>query len=63
VAKTVSNRGLNTSANLGTYTPILSNLSFIGILFVPLFEVGFELRCFQLLSMIAWLLSVALPDN
>lgn len=30
--RTVSSRGLNTSANLGTYTPTLSNRSSIGVL-------------------------------
>ena len=30
---------------------------------VPRLGVGFELRCFQLLSLIAWLPSSALPDN
>jgi len=48
---------------LGTYTPTLSNPYFMGVLKVPLFEDGFELRCFQLLSAAAWLPSSALPDN
>jgi len=48
---------------LDTYTPALSNPSFMGILKVLLFEGDFELRCFQLLSAAAWLPSTALPDN
>ena len=30
---------------------------------MPRLEGGFELRCFQLLSISAWLLGNALPDN
>ena len=54
--------GLNTSANLDAYTPVLSNSSFTSVA-MPLFQGGFELRCFQLLSTPAWLLNSALPDN
>ena len=51
----------NTDA-LGAYTPVLSNLSSISVI-IPRFEAGFELRCFQLLSLTAWLPSSALSDN
>ena len=51
----------NTDA-LGAYTPVLSILSSISVI-MPRFEAGFELRCFQLLSLTAWLPSSALSDN
>jgi len=59
----VSNCGLNISEDLDTYTPVLSISSFTSVLKMPLFRGSFELRCFQLLSLTAWLLSSAFPDN
>ena len=63
VEGTLVSDGLNTSETLGTYIPLLSNPSFTGVPWVPLFQECFELRCFQLLSSTAWLLSNARPDN
>ena len=42
---------------LGTYTTVLSNSSFMSIL-MSLFKAGFVLRCFQHLSLRAWLLGI-----
>ena len=63
VEGTLVSGGLNISETLDAYIPLLSNPSFTGVPWVPLFQECFELRCFQLLSSAAWLLSNARPDN
>ena len=63
IARGVSAAGLNTSANLGAYTRCLSNSSSTSPPEMPRLSDDFELRCFQLLSIGAWLPSIALPDN
>lgn len=50
----IGNRGLNSSLALAAYIPIPSNRSCSGVL-ASLFEAGFILRCFQYLSLHAWL--------
>ena len=57
-AEDFSEPGLNASANLGAYIRLLSDPSSTGVLRAPLFQGGFELRCLQLLSAAAWLLSL-----
>ena len=57
-AEDFSEPGLNASANLGAYIRLLSDPSSTGVLWAPLFQGGFELRCLQLLSAAAWLLSL-----
>ena len=63
VKRTLVSVRLNISETLDAYIPLLSNSSFMSVLWVPLFQDGFELRCLQLLSTTAWLLSSALSDN
>ena len=59
----VSTRGLSTSlpscVHPGPINPIFYRCPMTG----SLFRSGFKLRCFQLLSLIAWLLGNALSDN
>ena len=55
--------GLNTSPKLRTYIRSLSTSSSTSNEYVSRFWGGFELRCFQLLSVRAWLPSIALSDN
>lgn len=58
VAWTISDCGLNTSPKLRAYTPVLLNSSFMRVLTVPRLRTSFGLRCFQPLSITAWLLSL-----
>ena len=62
-ARTISAAGLNTSPKLRTYIRSLSISSSTSNEYVSRFWGGFELRCFQLLSVRAWLPSIALSDN
>src|SRR5580658_1406273 len=64
VAADVSGCGLSGSPEGFPRTPQLYRTRLLRMsLKVSLFRRGFELRCFQLLSRSAWLLSDALPDN
>ena len=53
--------GLNTSPKLGTYTPLPYLVVFQRRL--PIFEIRFELRCFQLLSKYGVATQHALSDS
>ena len=58
----VSDAGLNTSLPRCLH-PHSINLVFYEFPEMPRLSAGFELRCFQLLSIGVWLPSIALPDN
>ena len=62
-ARTISTAGLNTSPKLRSLHPQSIKLVFYERSEVSRLWGGFELRCFQLLSIRAWLPSIALPDN
>ena len=62
-ARGVSAAGLNTSANLGTYTRCLSNSSSTSPLRCVVFRMTSSLDAFSSYPHRAWLPSIALPDN
>ena len=63
LALDVSTCGLNTSLPSCVHPRPINRIFYPSPQMKSLFRSGFKLRCFQLLSLIAWLLGIALSDN